>query len=500
MELRELLRGIEALDVGEDGGRPIHGLHYDSRRVQPGYAFFAVRGEKTDGNRFVWQAVERGAAAVVSAEPMIEGLPAAWVRVRDARKALALASANFYGHPSRGLRLAGITGTNGKTTTAFLLESVLLAAGKHAGLFGTIEYHLPGAAGAPAPLRRLPAPNTTPESLDLQAYLAELRDLGGTHVVMEVSSHALALDRVYGCTFHTAVFTNLSRDHLDFHGTMEAYFAEKRKLFQGWGAEPPQWAVLNADDAAGAELAGCRCPNVLWYGFGAKATVRPAARNPEPASGCFVAETPWGPLELGSSLLGRPNVCNLLAAAGAALALGFSRGEVERGLSALENVPGRFERVEAGQPFLVLVDYAHTDDALRSLIGVARGLVRPCNRVITLFGCGGDRDRSKRPLMGEAAASLSDLVILTSDNPRSEDPMAIINDALPGVRNNKAEYRVEPDRARAIALAIGLARPGDIVLLAGKGHEDYQVIGAETIHFDDREAALEVLHELGFVR
>ena len=500
MKLGALLHGIEA-EISGDAEIEVTGLDYDSRRIQPGYLFVAIQGEKADGRQFIPQAIERGAAAVLLARsasvPPADGATVggpAWVKVPDARKALAVAAANFHQHPARSLRVTGVTGTNGKTTTCYLIESILAAAGHKAGLFGTIEYRLLG--------RRLPAPNTTPESLDLQAMLAELRELGGTDAVMEVSSHALALDRVYGCRFHTAVFTNLTRDHLDFHGAMETYFAEKKKLFEGWGAPPPEWSVLNLDDPWSAQL-GPRSQvpgprSFLTYGLGASADVRPDERKPAPNNGCFTIMTPWGPLESRSPLLGRPNAYNVLAAAAAALSLRIELQSVEAGLAALETVPGRFERVNASQPFLVVVDYAHTDDALRNLLPTARGLLAPGGRVITVFGCGGDRDRAKRPLMGEAAGSMSDLVVLTSDNPRSEDPRAIIDDALPGLQKTGARYRLEPDRRKAIELAIGEARANDIVLIAGKGHEDYQVIGTQKLPFEDRQVAREVLANHGY--
>ena len=518
MKLRELLRGIEPVEIFGNAAISVTGLHYDSRRIQPGQVFAAVRGEKTDGNQFVSQALEGGAIAVVSeASPRSIDIASdiasgasdtdaphlgvrtppspgrAWAQVTDARKALATAAANFYGHPAHALELVGVTGTNGKTTTCFLLDAIFAAAGKKSGLFGTIEYRLAG--------RRLPAPNTTPESLDLQAYLAELQALGATHAALEVSSHALALDRVYGCPFRAAVFTNLSRDHLDFHGTLEAYFAEKRKLFTGWGARPPEWAILNADDLRTAELRSCGSANVLTYGLGADAQVRPHGAGPGPNSGRLLMDSPWGKLESRSPLLGRPNVYNLLAAAAAALALGFGVEQVERGLADLQAVPGRFEQVQSGQPFLVLVDYAHTDDALRNLLTTARQLINRSGRVITVFGCGGDRDRTKRPLMGRVAGSLSDLVVLTSDNPRSEEPRAIIDDALVGLEQTGARHTrqiIEPDRAQAIELALREARPGDIVLLAGKGHETYQIIGERALPFDDRAVARQVLQHLGY--
>jgi UDP-N-acetylmuramoyl-L-alanyl-D-glutamate--2,6-diaminopimelate ligase len=338
------------------------------------------------------------------------------------------------------------------------------------GLFGTIEYRIGG--------RRLSAPNTTPESVNLQAMLADLRESGGTHAVMEVSSHALAQERVYGTRFRVAVFTNLTRDHLDYHHTMEEYFASKRRLFDGSLGEIPRWAVLNADDPHSAALAGCGS-RVLWYGLDSlHAEVREAGP---------VIHTPAGKIANPSKLIGRTNSYNRLAAVAAAVALGIPNVAIEEGLESLTAVPGRFESVDEGQPFHIIVDYAHTDDALRNVLSTARGL-NP-RRIITVFGCGGDRDRQKRPLMGEAAARGSDFVIVTSDNPRSEDPMAIIEEVLPGVRLAGTPFAVEPDRGAAIALAIHEAQPGDLVLVAGKGHETYQFLGDESIPFDDRKVA-----------
>jgi len=474
MTLHDLLNGVEVVQVkAEMHAAPaleVTGLHYDSRRLLPGQVFLALAGAKTDGHRFVAAARERGAVAVASEKPADDAGP--WVQVRAARRALAIASGNFYAHPSRQLDVVGITGTNGKTTTAFLLYAILEAAKKTAGLFGTIEYRI----GA----QRFNAPNTTPESLDLQAMLANLRDSGGSHAVMEVSSHALAMDRVYGTRFRVGVFTNLTRDHLDFHGTMDAYFAAKKLLFS---SPPPEWAVLNSDDPHSVELAACGSPHVLRYGLGAtRADIR--------ESGDLI-ETPAGAIPNRSKLVGRTNSYNRLAAVGAAVALGIPNEAITQGLETLTAVPGRFESVDAGQAFHVIVDYAHTDDALRNVLATARGLTP--RRVITVFGCGGDRDRKKRPWMGEAAASLSDLVIVTSDNPRSEDPRAIIEEILPGVVRTGTTYHVEPDRAAAITLAISEARAGDLVLIAGKGHETYQVIGDRSIDFDDRKIARQAL-------
>ncbi len=466
------------------------GLDYDSRRVQPGYLFFAFPGSRADGRQFARDAVERGAIAVASESPAPEGFPAPWIEVQHGRHALALAARNFYRQADERIALTGITGTNGKTTTSYLIDAILRAAGKTTALIGTIEYHLAG--------RVLPAINTTPESLDLHRLFAELESAGGTHATMEVSSHALALGRVYGLNFHSALFTNLTRDHLDFHHTMEDYFAAKQLLFAGAGAPPPAWAVLNRDDE------WCRRVNLspqseaLWFGLGSGATVRARHISSNLQGLRFEVQHRKTRFTVESPLLGRINVYNILAACCAGLSYEFPPETIAQGIAQCGAVPGRFERIDEGQPFGVVVDYAHTDDALKNTITVARGLAP--KRIITLFGCGGDRDRAKRPLMGQAAAANSDFVVLTSDNPRSEDPLAIMNDALVGIRRTDVPHIVEPDRATAIARAIKEARPGDIVILAGKGHETYQVLKDKTIGFDDREVARGVLRGFGYHR
>jgi UDP-N-acetylmuramoyl-L-alanyl-D-glutamate--2,6-diaminopimelate ligase len=340
--------------------------------------------------------------------------------------------------------------------------------------------------------------NTTPESLDLQQMFAEIRDAGGTHAVLEASSHALAMERLWGCRFAVAIFTNLTRDHLDYHKTFEEYFAAKRLLFEGTGAGPPDVAVINADDPYGPQLAVV-ARRTLTYGLKG-ATDLSAKKFGLGFHGLeFTAQTPAGNIEVRSPFVGRINVYNILAAIGAGIALDIPKGKIEEGIANLELVPGRFQRIDEGQPFLVLVDYAHTDDALRNLITTAREL-GPSARIITVFGAGGERDRTKRPLMGEAAGSLSDLVILTSDNPRSEDPLLIINDVVVGLQKVNAKYRVEPDREQALAMALEEARPGDVVLLAGKGHETYQVLRDGTIEFDDRERARAILSRKGYTK
>ncbi len=470
---------------------PVSGLEYDSRKVQPGFVFFAFPGARVDGRAFAAQAAEKGAVATVSESAPPEGWAKPWIQVKHGRHALASASRAFYHAPDERIVLTGITGTNGKTTTAFLIDSILRTAGKTTALVGTIEYRL----GA----KTLPAPNTTPESLDLARLLTELESIGGTHATMEVSSHALDLGRVYGLHFHTAVFTNLTRDHLDYHETMEKYFAAKKLLMDGSGGPAPKFAVVNRDDEWGQKIAPRGADTeVLWYGMSKDAALR--ARHIRWTGGTLRFELAYqnSRIEIASALTGRFNVSNILAACGAAMTCQLPLETIAGGIESCKGVPGRFERVDEGQPFLVIVDYSHTDDALRNAITAARSL-EP-KRVITVFGCGGDRDRTKRPLMGQAASELSDVVVLTSDNPRSEDPLQIMNDVLVGIRRGDATVMMEPDRAVAIHKAFEEARAGDLVLLAGKGHETYQIFADRTIHFDDREEARRALQSFGFRR
>ncbi len=490
MKLNELLRGVDTCTVLGDGTVQVSSVVCDSRQVKPGALFAALRGVHADGNQFVREAAQAGAAVILSEQPVPADWPTSvvWVQVPQARRALATVAANFYHRPAERLKLVGVTGTNGKTTTTYLVDSIFRAAGLPAGMMGTVEYRLPDGVE--------PATHTTPESLDLQRFLARVCAAGGTHAVFEVSSHALAQDRVWGCRFATAVFTNLTQDHLDYHGTLDHYFAAKRRLFEGTGAGAPAVSVLNADDPRSRELIALSA-RVLTYGLEKKADI--TAQKPTLSfSGIrFVAETPAGSFAVRSPLVARINLYNLLAAIGVGLALELDREAIAEGLARLERVPGRFERVDAGQPFLVVVDYAHTHDAIRNVIATAREL-NPQGRVIVVFGCGGERDRTKRPLMGEAAGRSADLVVLTNDNPRSEDPRLIINDVLVGLRRAEGQYLVEPDRARAIGLAFDAARAGDIVLLLGKGHERYQILGDQKLPWNEIEVAREKLAELGY--
>ena len=494
MTFQHLLDGAEVFS--QSGNPDVTGVEYDSRRVKPGGLFVAMRGETSDGNRFIDQAIQSGAVAVVtdSAEqPPREGI--AWAVVPHGRRALARVSANFYKRPAERIAVTGITGTNGKSTTAFLIESILTAAGRKSALIGTIEYHVAGKVYA--------APHTTPEALELARLFNEAIGLGATDAVMEVSSHALAQERVFGVPFDVAVFTNLTRDHLDYHKTMDEYFAAKRVLFEGCGTDAPRACVTNLDDEYGAKLAAFsrkRSAVVLSYGW-ERGDFHASNVDINPRGTRFVMATPEEKIPVFSPLIGRVNVYNILAAAAACFARGCDSQAIARGVESLTHVPGRFERVDCGQPFTVVVDYAHTDDALRNLTALAREFVSrgtAAARVITVFGCGGDRDRAKRPLMGEAVGRGSDFVVLTSDNPRSEDPCAIINDAVVGLQKTGVKYSVEPDRRKAIALAISEAGPGDIVLLAGKGHEKVQVTREGSLPFDDVQVAREALRTAGF--
>ncbi len=505
MTFQQLLYGAEVLF--QSGNPVVKSVEYDSRRVEKGSVFVAMKGETSDGNRFIDKAIAGGAVAVVTDSSTETPRPGvAWAQVAHGRRALARLSANFYKRPAERIANIGITGTNGKSTTAFLIESILRAAGLKTVLIGTIEYHVAG--------KILSAPHTTPEALELNRMLAEGLSNGATESVMEVSSHALAQQRTFGIPFDVAVFTNLTRDHLDYHGTMDEYFRAKQVLFDGCGTEPPRAAVINIDDDYGRQLlefSKKKGSEVLSYGLNTgdfhAESVEITARGTR-----FQMVTPEGKIATWSPLIGKVNIYNVLAASAAAYArMTASAGEgaratqageaIAKGILNLARVPGRFERVDCGQPFTVAVDYAHTDDALRNLTLLAREFVSRAGlkgTVITLFGCGGDRDRAKRPLMGEAAGTGSDFVVLTSDNPRSEDPLAIINDAMVGLQRSGTKYAMEPDRRKAIALALKRAAPGDIVLLAGKGHEKVQVSREGTIPFDDVEVARETLAVLGY--
>ncbi|HVJ08080.1 MAG TPA: UDP-N-acetylmuramoyl-L-alanyl-D-glutamate--2,6-diaminopimelate ligase [Acidisarcina sp.] len=498
MKFDELLSGVEFV-LRRGGDTEISGVEYDSRRVRPGSLFVAMKGGTTDGNQYLKKAIAAGAVAVVtdSGEAFdhleIYASDLAVAEVERGRPALEALSANFFRHPEKKLALSGVTGTNGKTTTAFLLDAMLNAVGRTTVLVGTIEYHVAGEVR--------PSPHTTPESRDLLELFAAGVAAGATEAVMEVSSHALQQGRVFGIGFDVAIFTNLTRDHLDYHRTMEKYFSAKAKLFDGSQAAVPRVAVLNIEDPYGvrlAEIARAAGSEVFAYGL-QQGDFRADDLQMAPNGMSFSMQTPGGSIPIRTRLTGRVNVQNLLAAAAAALARGLKPQQVTEGAAALACVPGRFQTVDRGQPFTVVVDYAHTDDALRNLTALAREFVATTGgRVITLFGCGGDRDRTKRPLMGRAAGEGSDFVVLTSDNPRSEEPEAILADVLPGLQQTGVEYQAEPDRTRAIHLAVNAARAGDIVLLAGKGHEKVQILAGGAVPFEDAAVASQALADLGY--
>jgi len=460
----------------------------DSRQVTPGALFVAIRGSATDGHKYIDDALGRGAAAIVYEDPSTAArldVGVAAARVTSSRRAAALLATEFYGCPSADLALVGVTGTNGKTTVTCFLESIFRVAGKNAGAITTVGRRIGG--------EQLPAPCTTPHSVELQELLRRMVRARVTHVAMEVSSHALALDGVLGCKFDAAVFTNMTRDHLDFHGTIEQYLAAKCRLFSEYAeaARPEKCMVgiVNADDdAAERIIQQAACP-ITTYGIQRDAAVRVSDIEMTAAGSTFALHAAAGTLPLRLPAVGRFNVYNAAAAAACALEMGFEHEVVTTGLESAPPVPGRFEFVREGQDFSVIVDYAHTPDGLRNVLQSARRIT--ANRLLCVFGCGGDRDRTKRPIMGQIATRLADFAVLTSDNPRSEEPVAIIDEIVPGI--NGAGYAIEPDREAAIKRAIEMAQPGDAVVIAGKGHEIYQEIGDSRIHFDDREVARRIL-------
>jgi UDP-N-acetylmuramoyl-L-alanyl-D-glutamate--2,6-diaminopimelate ligase len=492
MRLSDLRRALldrgQGSRVGADAADApdvtVTGVAYDSREVGPGHVFVALKGLHTDGSFFIRQAIDRGAAAIVSDQDQSD-LPVPVLRVQDARVALAILAAEFFGHPSEKMRVIGITGTNGKTTTAYLVASIFQAARIKCGVLGTVAYRIGDEVRE--------STHTTPEAPDVQQLLREMVDRGCGACAMEVSSHALSLKRVDAMTFSAGVFTNLTRDHLDFHGDMESYFRAKRRLFEELPRDAP--SLINLDDPRGAAVVEVSARPVT-YAISQAADITPGPLAYSFEGLAFDIRTPRGTLQVKSKLVGRPNVYNILAAASTAVALDLPFDAIEKGIQALDAVPGRFEVVSGPQDdIMVVVDYAHTDDALRNLLETARPLAQ--GRLITVFGCGGDRDRTKRPLMGAVAGRLSDVIVITSDNPRREDPGRIIEEVQRGItadtRRPGSQLFAIVDRRIAIMKAIELARPGDLVLLAGKGHEKYQIIGDASLPFDDVAVAREVL-------
>ncbi|HEX3176210.1 MAG TPA: UDP-N-acetylmuramoyl-L-alanyl-D-glutamate--2,6-diaminopimelate ligase [Methylomirabilota bacterium] len=465
----------------------VHGLTADSRAVSKGDCFVAVPGFKQDARRFIPDAAARGAGLVVTEGEALPGLGVAQVIVPATRPALARLAAAYYGHPSRALTLVGITGTNGKTTTSYLVDALLREAGP-TGILGTIQYVIGDEVR--------PAAQTTPEALDIQGMLATMRERGVRGVAMEVSSHALALSRVDGLAFDVAVFTNLTQDHLDFHGTLEEYGRAKRRLFELLAAssKPQRTAVVNGDDPWGARMVAGLALESLTFGLGGGHHVRPERWASSLDGIRMRVATPRGAVDVASPLIGEHNVMNLLGAVAVGVALALSPASIAAALGRVTAVPGRFEQVHAGQPFLVVVDYAHTPDALERVLHTARKIT--AGRLGVVFGCGGDRDRAKRPIMGEIAARLADRVWLTSDNPRSEPPQSIIDEIAVGVRRVWAapdRYAMVADRRAAISAALSWAESGDAIVIAGKGHETYQIVGSDVLPFDDRAVARQIL-------
>ncbi len=497
MTFGELLHGLEGrvkiLDRQGDVDVPVRGITDDSRMASAGSLFVAVKGEQVDGHQFIQSAMKRGIVALVAQQP-VKAVSIPYIRVEDSRKALGLLGGHFYGEPSSHIRMIGVTGTNGKTTTTYVCKALLEAVGQKVGLIGTVAYRIGNTT--------IPAAHTTPGALELQQLLSRMVKEGCSTAVMEVSSHALAQDRTSGCEYDVAVFSNLTQDHLDFHKTMEEYFQAKLRLFTGLtgSRKPNKRAIVNLDDSYGARIAAL-CPAPVWtYGIKADADLRAEDVRLSLQGSAFRAATPAGTFPITSHLVGEHNVYNLLAAIGVALHEGATPDQVQSAVAQVTNVPGRFERVMAGQSFTVVVDYAHTEDALVRLLTAAQ--VLKTGRIITVFGCGGDRDRGKRPKMGMAAVRSSDMVVLTSDNPRTEDPHSILEQVEVGVieglrQHPHVQYRKVIDRREAIGEAMREARPGDMVLIAGKGHEDYQIIGTKKFHFDDREVAREAIERLG---
>lgn len=474
-----------------DSGTVVSDVSHDSRRAGPGTLFAAVRGELFDAHKFVPQVLEQGSIGVLSEQDAPSDLPtwAAWVRVENIRRAMALASAEVHGHPSRELQLVGITGTNGKTTTAYLVASIPEAAGEPVAMTGTVEYRL----GA----ERRKAERTTPEATDMQRMLRQAVAAGCKTAVMECSSQAMDFHRCDSLDYAVAVFSNLTRDHLDYHKTMENYWYAKQRLFDGRLGSKPRTSVINVDDPYGVELAErLEGEGLEVVRYGVRSDAQVMARNSEfSLDGMrFNLITPAGTQEFHSPLVGPPHIYNTLAALATGLSLGYGLEVITRALEKCTGAPGRFERVPHEGDFAVVVDYAHSDDALLNVLRTARDVTK--GKIITVFGCGGDRDRSKRAPMGEAAGSLSDVVILTSDNPRLEDPQQILADVEMGIKKTGKPYRKIADRREAIHQAISEANSNDLVLIAGKGHEDYQILGREVFHFDDKEVAREALAQV----
>lgn len=481
-ELTAQISGDETLEVSN--------VTHDSRQARDGSLFAAIRGLTMDGHRFIDDVMRRGAVGVISELDAPDGFQGAWLKVADARESLAKAASVIYGNPSHHLKLVGITGTNGKTTTTYLCFALAEANSEKAAMLTTVEYRIGEKSEE--------AIRTTPEASDTNKFLREAIDESCQTAVMETSSQAIDLHRCDWLRFKVGIFTNLTRDHLDYHHTMENYFAAKKKLFDGGLGEKPASSVINIDDEWGKKLAGDLKSNgqrVLTFAQNSAADLTAEKTEVSLIKGTsFLLKTPSGERQITSPLVGKPHVYNMLAATAASLELGFDLDKIVAGLETCVGAPGRFERVPHDGDFAVVVDYAHSDDALLNTLKTARDLTK--GRIITVFGCGGDRDKTKRMPMGEVAGRNSDLVIVTSDNPRTENPLEIIEQIEAGLKNTNCPFLSIPDRREAIHQAIYKAKPDDVVIIAGKGHETYQIVGSEKYHFDDREIAREALEKL----
>ena len=482
MKLKDLLEGVPRVRFNGNEREEIQGIAYSSKDVQPGFLFAALKGEKKNGFEFIDEALLNGAAVFLSEKPKPKNFEKTWLQASDAREALALCSANFYSQPSQKMKVVGITGTKGKTTITYLLEEILKKSHFLPAVIGTISYR--------GPRIKISAERTTPEAPDLQRMLAEMLAQEVTHCLIEVSSHALDLRRVLGIGFDIALFTNLSGDHLDYHHTMERYFEAKKKLF--FLNHKKRTAVINSDDPWGKKLISELPSGVVTYGLGPGAHIRGENFKLTEKGIEFSAKYPAGKLPVSSPLLGKPNLYNILASIAVALSLNIPVSAIKEGIASLQEVPGRFEKIKNTLGLHIFVDYAHTDDALKNLLETVREL-NP-KRIILIFGAGGDRDKTKRPRMGEVAGNLADWTILTSDNPRSEDPLAIISDIEKGIKKTGAKnYKILPDRKEAIEHALSFGEKGDYILVAGKGHEDYQIIKGKVIPFKDADVIRVIL-------
>tara|TARA_B100001013_G_scaffold343370_1_gene270955 strand:+ start:426 stop:1907 length:1482 start_codon:yes stop_codon:yes gene_type:complete len=486
MKLRNVIKNIELRGDPQISDIEVSGVAYDSRKVKSEELFVAIKGEETDGNRYVGQAIDLGAKAVLSENQRPLGFKIPWIQVDQDRRALAQAADNFYSHPTLDLRLIGITGTNGKTSTSYLIESILKEAGMRVGLLGTVGHR--------GPEWEASAVRTTPESSDLQRFFRNFVEMKCSDVVVEVSSHALMMERVYACRFRTAVFMNLTPDHLDYHNSMHHYFNAKRRLFFDTGYGPPDLSIINLDDPWGKSLSMTVPGLHTTFSLSEEADFQVLEYHLGWTGTRVNLKIPDGELEVTTCLVGRFNLSNLLAAVAVASSLGLDRRALKKGIEKCRLIPGRFERINCGQEFHVIVDYAHTPDALENVLKTARQL-QP-RKLLILFGCGGDRDQSKRSLMGSIAEKWSDFVMVTSDNPRSENPLEIILEIQKGFHSNN--HNVHLDRLQAIRHIIKLARKKDVVILAGKGHESEQQVAGQFRYFDDRQAARMVLQEMGY--